>query len=142
MNENPLVAKVSRLVEQTGLAARLVTARYDKVNFGNAEVVFEIDSVWMHFYRDRGQDFVEIGLKSDPQRYHVFDNVQIAMGWKSVDEVVCKKEPDALEYVLACVKINFEDLKAALASHPERFVKAGVDRAVRHGWFSPMPETH
>ena len=36
---------------------------------------------------DRSQDFVDLGSTATPERFHQFDDVDIAMGWRSVEQV-------------------------------------------------------
>lgn len=102
----------ARLVA-SGIDAVCVGSQQDDRNFGNAEAIFRADSLLLRFLRDRGQDFLDVGLVEMPTQFHQFHVVEVAMGWKTLDQVLARREPENLIAVIECVKANFNALTRA-----------------------------
>ena len=109
----------------------LIRERYDPENFGNGEVIFRIGRLAVRFQRDRSQDFVDLGSTATPERFHQFDDVDIAMGWRSVEQVLAKREPEALMSVLSRLFQNYPSLEDAFSDEQERFTRARVEKAAK-----------
>ena len=62
----------------------------EQASFGNSEAVFRIGSVLLRLIRDRGQEFLDLASSVEPTVFHQFDDVEIAMGWKSINDVLAK----------------------------------------------------
>ena len=119
MTKNPLVETVMFEMTALGLSQmKLLNAHYDKHSFGDAEALFQYGSLLFRFVRDRGQDFLDIAPTSEPDHFFQFDDVELAMGWKTIDEILSKKEPEGLKQLLVCVKENIKTLESVFS--PER----------------------
>lgn len=120
------------LLDAAGLAeSELVSASTESTAFGNAEAVFRLGPVLLRFTRDRGQEFIDLGSSLAPAVYHQFDDVDIAMGWKSIDEVLAKREPEDLGAVLTRVRTHLVMLEEALSGEREHMTRARLERAAR-----------
>lgn len=53
------------------------------------------------------------------------------MGWKTIDQVLAMREPEALGDVLARMRQHLDELEEAFSAEQERFTRARVDRAAR-----------
>ncbi len=102
---------------------RLLSHEYDKHSFGNAVAVFQCGSLIFRFVGDRGQDFLEMASIIFPDRYYQFDDIDCAMGWKTLDEVLSKQEPEPLEDLLYRVNMNLSLLE-------QSFSKERVDTTI------------
>ncbi|TAK53869.1 MAG: hypothetical protein EPO25_09100 [Gammaproteobacteria bacterium] len=111
--------------------AELISKTPVEEAFGDTAAVFRIGPVRLRFTRERGQEFVDLAAESEPEKFHQFDDVDIAMGWRSVDEVLARCEPEPIDAVLRRVKANVTTLCDAFSGHQERLTRARVDRAAR-----------
>jgi hypothetical protein len=96
----------------------LLRHRYDRENFGDSEAVFKIGRLIVRFVRDRGQRFIYLASSSKPDVFYQFDDAHIAMGWKSVEEVVAKQEPEPLHAVVERLADNLASLEDILSESP------------------------
>jgi len=120
-----------RLTEAGIMAPELVHASYRSESFGDAEAVFRVGRLLLRFVRDRDQEFMDIGASTRPEQFHQFDDLEIAMGWKTIDDVLAKREPEDLSQVLARVSQHLKQLDEAFSGERERFTRARVERAAR-----------
>lgn len=124
MARNPLVKEATKRLAEFGIKEPvLLRQRYDAESFGNAEAVFQIGGLIVRFVRDRSQDFVDLASVSNPEKFYQFDDMHIAMGWKSVDEIVGKQRPEPLHEVVGRLSQNLDEVEAAFSS------SARLDRA-------------
>jgi hypothetical protein len=116
MSEERLKDRVERLLEEAGLSGRQVTAGAARPwHSADDEVVFEVGSMHLRFVRDRGQEFMDVGAASTPGLYHQFGDVDVAMGWKTVDQAWSQKEPEPLASVLQRVRSHYPELESAFS---------------------------
>jgi hypothetical protein len=129
---NPLVQHATKLLRDAGFnQVELVKEKYDAQQFGDAEATFRVGSLLLRFQRDRGQDFLDLGSVSSPEKFFLFDDLDIAMGWKSIEEVLAKSEPESLASVLGRISQNFAQLEEAFSDEREPSTRARVERAAR-----------
>lgn len=127
-----LVNVVQNSLREAGLGdAEPVSAAPDSPAFGDTAAVFRLGPLLLRFTRERGQEFVDLASQSEPETFHQFDDVDIAMGWRSVDEVLAKRGPEPIVAVLQRVKTNFAVLREAFSGDRERLTRARVERAAR-----------
>lgn len=87
--QNPLAETVEQELNQLGIHnAELVQESYHPQNFGNAEVVYKLGNLQLHFLRDRGDDSVSIGSSGNPRHFYNLEDVAVWMGWIRLDEVL------------------------------------------------------
>ena len=122
---------VGNLLAETGLEATLVRASFDAPSFGNSEVVFKIENLLLRFVRDRGQSFLDVASEAAPANFYQFDELEIAMGWRTVAQILAKREPEELESILKRVRENLSFLIRAFSGDQERFTRARLEKAAR-----------
>jgi hypothetical protein len=69
-------------------------------------------------------------------KLYPFVDVEIAMGWRSAEQVVTLPGP-TLAGAISCVRKHFDELVAAIQNEPERFVEAGIARMRKQGFIPP-----
>jgi hypothetical protein len=99
--------------------------------FGDAAIVFGIDGLLLRVVRERGQAFLEVAAASAPTEFQQYDDVEIAMGWKSIDQVLGKREPEDLGAVFARVHARLGELRDAFSGNRAELTRARVERAAR-----------
>jgi hypothetical protein len=116
MGSSSLPERAERELSDAGFGpATLEREMRDEDQFGNAEAVFSIGSLRFRFLRDRGQEFLELGSLAEPGRFFLVDDVEVAMGWKAVEQVLTKQCPDDLRDVLARVGAKRKELEHAFS---------------------------
>lgn len=94
---------------------RMLTAAYDRQDFGNTVVVLESESVLVRVVRDRGQVFVEIASVAEPGNWYPLDRVIEATAGSGVEPP--GGTPMALEVASSLIEENYSRLTAALDPH-------------------------
>jgi hypothetical protein len=128
-----MVESMCAKLRDAGLeSAELVSISPAANAFGDTVAVFRIGPVLLRVTRERGQEFVDLASGVEPGIFHQFDDVEIAMGWRSIDEVLGKREPEPIESVLQRVNANLAPLFDAFSDDQERLTRARVERAGRN----------
>lgn len=132
MSPNPVVRDAQSLLSDVGLRdVDLLRDRYDSGSFGNGEAVFQIGKLVVRFTRDRGQDFIDVASKSQPDKFYQFDDVDLAMGWTSIDRVLAKSAPEEPRSVLTRLARHFAHLEDAFSGEQERLTRARIEKAAK-----------
>jgi hypothetical protein len=94
---------------------KLLKADYDPASFGNGQASFEIGSLILRYVRDRGQEFIDLGSIQNPAKLFCFYDVEIAFGWRTIEQVIAISEPEPIETVLASFGRHREELERAFS---------------------------
>lgn len=130
--KHPFAKSVAARIEAAGLKdVELISSTPDSSSFGNAEAVFQLGPLILRFVRDRGQELLDAAFSETPDRFFLFDDIDIAMGWKTIDEVLAKREPESLEKILGRLAQHTAKLSATFSGAPSRLTRARVERAER-----------
>jgi hypothetical protein len=126
------IDSIKRALTGAGLGdAEFVSAFPEAAAFGDTAAVFRVGSLLLRFTRERGQAFIALASEAEPETFHQFDDVDLAMGWRSIDEVLAKREPEPIDAVLQRVSVNIGTLYDAFSGDRERLTRARVQRAAR-----------
>lgn len=132
-NSTALLAnEIRKRLTDAGLGdAKLVSESAAPAPFGDATAIFGMGPLLLRFTRDRGQEFVDLASVEEPTVFHQFDDVEIAMGWRSIDDVLAKREPDSIGSVLSRIKANLSVLLQEFSAGQVRSSTARVQLAAR-----------
>lgn len=111
--------------------ATVVSASPEDQPLGNSAVIFRLHGMLLRFVRDRGQAFLELAVESAPTEFHQYDDVEIAMGWKTIDGVLGKREPENIGVVLSRLSGQLAELKDACSGARAELTRARFERAAR-----------
>jgi hypothetical protein len=111
--------------------AELVRANYDSKSFGNAEAVFRARPLVLRFLRDRGEEFLELATNAAPEQFYQFGDVEIAMRWKTVDEILARRELEGLDRILDRLRQHRAELNDAFSGDRERLTRARLEQAMQ-----------
>jgi hypothetical protein len=109
----------------------VLSATYDSAHFGDAEAVFRIGSLLIRIVRDRGQELLSVASSATPTQFHPIEDVEVAMGWKTIEDVLATQEPEQMDLVLSRFAQHFDELAENLSGGHERFTRARIERATR-----------
>jgi hypothetical protein len=130
---NPqFVEEMQDALSKAGLSdAELVSTSPQTAAFGDTAAVFRVGQLLLRFTRERGQAFIDLASQAAPTTFHQFDDVDVAMGWRSTEEVLAKREPEPVHSVLGRVSGNLGVLCDAFSGDQERLMRARVQKAAR-----------
>ena len=133
MDRNSSITQFTEAVraelEKVGLdSAELVSSVPESAVFGDAAAIFQVGPLLLRVTRERGQQFVDMAAQAEPTKFHQFDDVDIAMGWRSLDEVLAKQEPEPINMVLQRVKENLDAFIDAFSGGREQFTRARLEK--------------
>jgi hypothetical protein len=100
----------------------------DKSELGEM-AVFEADNLLLRFVRDRSQEFLDIGMVTHPKEFHQFDDVAVALGWTSVDNVLGKQEPESLDSLLDQLACHYDRVQREVTGTLSELTRARIQRA-------------
>ncbi|MBI2397883.1 MAG: hypothetical protein HYV17_08795 [Xanthomonadales bacterium] len=128
--KSPFAKSIAARIGAAGLGDfELVSEMPDSSSFGDAEAVFRLGPLTLRFSRDRGQELVDVAFGDMPERFFLVDDIDIALGWKSIDEALSKQEPESLESVLGRLAAHAPELSESFSGPPSRLTRARVERA-------------
>lgn len=109
----------------------LLSATYDAAHFGDAEATFRVGSMLVRIVRDRGQELLKVASGQTPAQFHPIEDVEIAMGWKTIDDVLERQEPEQLVVAISRLAQHFDQLADGLSGERERLTRARIEKATR-----------
>jgi len=120
-----------KAIRNAGIDGVEVLSGTTSAAFGDGYAVFRVGSLLLKITRDKGQAFLDLGSVHSPNQFYQFDDVEIAMGWRSIQSVLSKLEPEALETVLARTREHLGELETLMSKSEERFAQGLFERAAR-----------
>ena len=99
-----------------GLLIRNLTGSLGVDDVGDGDIVGQVGPLLLRFVRDRGQDWLELAPSdTQPARFYSFSDVQIALGWKTVSEVLDMRDVEPLGDVLNRVASRWDEITQLLS---------------------------
>jgi len=118
-------------MRRVGLAAQIVGASGKASSLGDGEVLARLDPLLLRLVRDRGQEFLDVAAASSPDQFHQFDDLEIALGWRSLADVLAKTEPEPLHVVLERLRSKLPELKDAFEGERAAGTGKRIEEAAR-----------
>ena len=126
------VDSIESRLNETGLSeAEFVSATPESPGWRDADAIFRLGPFRLKFIRDHRQEFVELASEPVPEKFYQFDDVAMAMGWWSLEDVFGGSEPRPIDEILQHVTSNFALLSDSFSGDRERLTRARVERAGR-----------
>ena len=130
MNQN-LSDKIANQLKDLGLGAvQLISSSADGEPFGDAILVFRIDSILLRVILDKGETFLDVAPVVKPRHFSSFEDVAIALGWVTLHAPEPKSTVD-LSVALKLFQEHFVELLSAFASERINETQARVEIATR-----------
>ena len=116
MPTQSLKRRVEAEVLAAGLPIRDLTGSLGADDACDGDLVGQIGPLLVRFVRDRGQDWLEVGPPdAEPPRFYSFCDVQIALGWKTVSQVLDMQDVEPLGDVLKRVASRWAEIVGQLS---------------------------
>ena len=106
-----------------------LSATYSPAHFGNAEVDFRAGLMILRLVRDRGQEFLSVAFDPIPDQFYPIEDIEIAMGWATIEEVNARQEPEQLGLVLSRFAQRFDQLMEGMSGDPGCLTRARIEKA-------------
>jgi hypothetical protein len=141
---NQFLEHVSAVLKGAGIDAALIEQSCDPENFGNAICVFRAGTLLIKFTRDRSQEFLDIAVNAPVPKFFRFDAIAVAMGWQTIDAILERETPEALNDIVKKFASKRDALADALAANPDKFemAKALIAARIRATIQRPRAERH
>ena len=124
------IGSVQRRMLEAGLPdAELVASQGDASHFGDALAIYRIGPLLLRVTRERSLEFIDIGAADEPDLLYQLDDIEVAFGWVSMDDVLLKQYPEDLEVVLARVSRRLSGLQRALSGDRASPTRARIAKA-------------
>lgn len=115
-----LITSWTDRLQAAGLQSpELLSAMYDAAHFGDAEATFRIGSMLVRIVRDRDQELLNVASSPAPTQFHPIEDVEIALGWKTIDDVLARQEPESLDIAISGLAQRFDQLVDGLSGEHE-----------------------
>lgn len=99
----------------------------ERGDFGDSLAIFSCGSLIFKFIRDRGQVFMDLASASAPEKFYQFDDVEIAMGWKNVDQVLEKKAPEDINHILTRLYTRLDEIDTVMSGERAQFMRKRIE---------------
>lgn len=130
--EQSLKGHVQQLLDAAGLPiSGIIHESIHPEHFGDSEVAFEVGPMHLRFIRERGQDFVEVSPACAPNNFHQYGDVELAMGWKNVDQVWSRSEPETLTSIIERLRAHWPEVAHAFSREKANETLLKLDFASR-----------
>jgi len=126
-----LAGRFEDALRSAGLLAKIARASPESRFYGDGEVVARLDSLLLRLVRDRGQEFLDLGHVSRPARFHQFRDVELALGWSSVDDLQARREPEPIHLVLERLRSKLPELRDAFEGDRAPITEKRIEEAER-----------
>ena len=131
MTQRGLARRFEDELRRVGLPARIVGASGEASSFGDGEVLAHLDTLLLRLVRDRGQEFLDLARVSRPSHFHRFDDVEVALGWRSLADMLARTEPEPLHLVLERVRSKLPELRDAFEGDRAPLTEKRIEEAAR-----------
>ena len=109
----------------------ILSATYNPEFFGNAEAEFRIGPVRLRIERERFQELLSVAFDPEPEEFYPFEDIEVAWGWATSDEVSARQEPVALNLVLGRLRQECDKLIDGMTGVSGRLARARIERVGR-----------
>lgn len=113
MSQKELAVRFEDELKRMGFSPVLARASEIEGGFGDGEVIMRVDPFLLRLVRDRGQEFLDVGAESFPDKFYPFHDVEVAMGWRSLEDVLATTEPESVSSILAKFRARLDELRPA-----------------------------
>jgi len=125
---------IRQLAEAGIQSAQLLSTRYTREAFGDGEVVFQVGSLLLRISRERGQYLLDLATANAADHFYPFEDVEAALGWRPLAEVVSGTELDQIRDVLRRFRLRRDEIERALSGPHEADTRANIkDVAAQRG---------
>lgn len=108
-----------------------LSAMVDTEHFGNAEATFRVGSLILRIVRDRDEEFLSVAFGARPDQFYLIDDIELAMGWKTLEDVTTIREAEQLDPILSRIAERFVQLVDKSTGERECLFRARIERASR-----------
>jgi len=135
---SPYLQKIAGLLAVARVQAELINEVHQPA-MDYAVLLLRADSLLLRFSHHDDQDFFEIACAMAPDKFHWFGDIEVAMGWSSLERMALRSVSPPIEEVVARLGQHINDLKKLFFKNAELFSQAAVQRTMRPGTIKVQP---
>ena len=105
---------------------RPLSSIYDEEHFGSGEATFEVGPLLVRIVRDRDQESLALAFVDAPRSFHAFEDVEICIGWRTIEGVISASHPQNLDVSLRKFADHYVELCTAFSGEQARFTRARI----------------
>jgi hypothetical protein len=128
---NPFLKKITEALARAHVPADVVAEHYPADAPDDAILTFRAETLLLRFTRRAGQEFLEIACALAPGQYHWFSDIEVAMGWCSLERLLSRSEPPPLEEVINRLAQHLAELKKIFFKTVDTFAQTAIQRTMR-----------
>jgi hypothetical protein len=102
----------------------------------SGEARFRWGKLTLRFVRDRGQDFVDIAPDFDEESTFRMDDLGVAKGWRSIEDILSRQTPISLADELREIVAHRREIEDALSPHKLAATVVAVRQACKRREFA------
>jgi hypothetical protein len=102
----------------------LLEDSYDPEGGGRAHAIFRVGRLLVRLFRDRSWDLVGLASPASPDMFYDLDDLDVAMGWKSMEEIMTRPDLEPLRSVLGRLFQHRRHLEDAFSAEREPLTRA------------------
>jgi hypothetical protein len=130
MSSHSFVNRVTSLLASTGIMNPEFVSSEAVSEYGDsAQVVFRLGTMLFRIVRDRGQEFVDVASIVTPEDFFQFDDLAVASGWTTIDEVLAKRKPEDLISIFSRLATHIDELMSKFSEAHELTTRNRLRRA-------------
>ncbi len=133
--------KITGEMERTKIAADVVSESYAEDASGDAVITFRTDSLLLRFTRRGTQEFMEMSCSMAPAQFYWYGDIEVAMGWASLERILAATEPPPLCDVMNRLAQHLVELKKVFFKNVELFAQTAIQRTMRQRMLQIKPDT-
>ena len=112
-------------------AVKPVSSIFDEEHFGSGEATFDLGSLLVRVVRDRDQESLAVAFLDAPKSFHAWEDVEICMGWRTIESVISEPQPRDLDASLHALANHYVELSRAFSGEQARFTLARLRETER-----------
>jgi hypothetical protein len=137
---NPFLQKLMDEMQRTKIAADLVAETYAEDASGDAVITLRAESLLLRFTRRGDQEFLEMACSLAPAQFYWYGDIEVAMGWASLERVLAATAPPPLSDVINRLAQHLVELKRIFFKNVELFAQTAIQRTMRQRMPQIKPE--
>jgi hypothetical protein len=133
--------KVSDELQRTKIAADLVSEVYPEAAPADAVITYRTESLLLRFTRRESQEFLEIACALAPGQFYWFGDIEVAMGWASLEKMLACSDPPPLCDAMNRLAQHLMELKKIFFKTVDLFAQTAIQRTMRQRMLQMKPDT-
>ncbi len=108
----------------------------------DAVLIYRAESLLLRFSRYGSQEYLKIACAMAPGQFYWFGDIEVAMGWRSLEKVLSCADLPPLPDVINRLAQHLVELKKSFFKSTELFTQSTIQRTMRGGALRLKPDAN